>query len=125
LNNRKTPEQYVNRAAYENYLKSNPNDEFYSVFPIEEGPWQDSSDLELLAENAAELRLRDEIVSLPSADMYKAYGIELQKKDSPRVFELSRLLAATRAETMCFPSYSKFATRRVGTPRYNFESACH
>jgi hypothetical protein len=98
LNNRKTPEQYVNRAAYENYLKSNPNDEFYSVFPIEEGPWQDSSDLELLAENAAELRLRDEIVSLPSADMYKAYGIELQKKDSPRVFELSRLLAATRRE---------------------------
>jgi hypothetical protein len=37
LNNRKTPEQYVNRKAHENYLKNNPNNEFYSAYPTAEG----------------------------------------------------------------------------------------
>jgi len=98
LHNRKTPEQYVNRKAYENYLRSNPNNEFYSVYPVGEGPWQDSSNLELLAENATELRLRDEVVPLPSQDIYKTHGIELQERDNPRVFEVYRFLAATKRE---------------------------
>jgi hypothetical protein len=98
LNNRKTPEQYVNRKAYENYLKNNPNNEFYSAYPIDEGSWQDSSNLELLAENATELKLRSGDVWLPSVDMYKTHGIDLQEQGSPRVFELCRFLAATKRE---------------------------
>jgi hypothetical protein len=98
LNNRKTPEQYVNRKAYENYLKNNPNNEFYSAYPIAEGAWQDSTNLEMLAENATELKLRNEVVLLPSVDMYKTHGIDLQEQGRPRVFEICRFLAGTRRE---------------------------
>jgi hypothetical protein len=98
LNNRKTPEQYVNRKAYENYLKNNPNNEFYSAYPIAEGSWQDSTNLEMLAEDATELKLRDEVVRLPSVYMYKTHGIDLQKQSRPHVFELCRFLAATKRE---------------------------
>lgn len=98
LNNRKTPEQYVNRKAFENYLKNNPNNEFYSAYPIAEGSWQDSTNFEMLAEDATELKLRDEVLSLPSIDIYKTHGIDLQEQGGPRVFELCRFLATTQRE---------------------------
>lgn len=98
LNNRKTPEQYVNHKAYENYLKNNQNNEFYSAYPLAEGSWQDSTNLEMLAGNATELKLRDEAVRLPSIDMYKTHGIDLQEQGRPRVFELCRFLAAMKRE---------------------------
>jgi hypothetical protein len=58
LHNRDTPEQYLTREAYDNYLRNNPNNESQSVFPIDEGPWQDPDDSEVLADNVTEISLR-------------------------------------------------------------------
>lgn len=135
LHNRKTPEQYVNRKAFENYLKNKPNNEFYSAYPIAEGSWQDSTNLEMLAENTTELKLREEIVCLPSVEMYKTYGIDLQEQGRPRVFELCRFLAATKREKVLgtpqecranvLPELQQILQlEEVGAPRYNFEPAC-
>ena len=49
LYDRYPPERYVNREAYESYLANNPNNEYRSVFPIHEGPWQDADEMEFIA----------------------------------------------------------------------------
>jgi len=93
LYDRNPPENYVNSKAYEMYLASNPNNEFRSIFPGQEGPWQDAEDGEIVAENATELLVRKQTVPLPCASEYARYGIELEQAPRVQVFELCRYLA--------------------------------
>jgi hypothetical protein len=39
LHDRDTPEKYTTREAYQHYLANNRNNEFRPVYPLEEGPW--------------------------------------------------------------------------------------
>jgi hypothetical protein len=109
LHDRDPPESYVNQKAYEMYLASNPNDEFRSIFPVDEGPWQDTDDGELVAEDASELLVRGQAVPLPNADEYARYDIALEEAPRVRVYELCRYLAEiAREQVLATP-----AERRV------------
>jgi hypothetical protein len=83
----------VSREAYENYLAFNPHNESRFVFPIEEGPWQDSEDGELVAEEASEIIVRGQAVSIPPVKDYALHGVVLEQPPRVRVFELCRFLA--------------------------------
>jgi hypothetical protein len=98
LRDRDPPENYVNGKAYEMYLANNPNNEFRSIFPVHEGPWQDAENGELVAENASELLVREQAVPLPSAGEYARYGIALEQASRVQVFELCRYLAEIARE---------------------------
>jgi hypothetical protein len=78
LHDRDPPENYVNRKAYEMYLANNPNNEFRSVFPVHEGPWLDAENGEFVAEDASELLVRNQAISLPHVSEYPRHGIELE-----------------------------------------------
>ncbi len=45
LRNRRTPEDFVNREAYELYLASNPNNESRFLEPLEAGDWLDGEEV--------------------------------------------------------------------------------
>jgi len=94
LRDRDAPEQYVSRAAYENYLVNNPNNQLRFFYPIEGDEWIDPDDGELVAEDARELVLRGRLFPTPAPDDYTAHGIELEEPSRVRVFELCRYLAA-------------------------------
>src|SRR5579864_9151315 len=70
LSDRDPPERYVIRDAYERYLANNPHNESRFIFPIEEGPWQDAENGELVARNAAEVVVRGHTLPVPSLDEY-------------------------------------------------------
>ena len=101
---RDPPEKYVSRQAYERYLANNPNNDFRSIFPIGEGPWQDAENEELVAEAAREVAVRDRVMRLPSAAEYAHHGIELEQAPRVQVFELCRFLAdVARDEVLASP----------------------
>lgn len=93
LRDRNPPERYVNREAYERYLANNPHNEYRSVFPVHEGPWQDAEDLEYVTPGATAVTVRNETISLPSVADYGRHGIELEQAPRVQVFELCRYLA--------------------------------
>jgi hypothetical protein len=93
LYDRDPPENYVNRKAYEGYLANNPNNEYRSFFPVEEGPWLDADNGEFVAEGAHRVLVRNQTIPLPSAGEYARYGIELEQAPRVQVFELCRFLA--------------------------------
>jgi hypothetical protein len=90
IHNRKRPEDYVNRKAFEMYLANNPHNESRSVYPIAEGEWLDD---ELIAESATEVLMRGQPVPLPKLEDYRLQDISLQDDDRVHVFELCRYLA--------------------------------
>lgn len=94
LQNRKTAEDYVSEKAFNDYLRNNPYNQYHSVYPIEEGPWIDDEDGDLVAANAKHVELRGRPRPLPTLDEYARHGIELEDKSSARVWELCRYLAA-------------------------------
>lgn len=94
LYNRDTPDKYKSRQGYENYLASNPHNESRFVFPVDEGTWQDTDNLELMAQGATEVIVRSKAISIPSAPDYERLGIPLEDPNRIRVFELCRYLAA-------------------------------
>src|SRR5262245_17507931 len=98
LHDRDPPENYVNRKAYEGYLANNPNNEYRSIFPVEEGPWQDAENGELVAEDAHKVVVRNQAIPLPSVAEYARHGIELEEAPRVQVFELCRFLADTARE---------------------------
>ena len=93
LHDRDPPELHVNRVAYEKYLANNPHNEYRSVFPIDEGPWQDVKEFEFLAPGANEIVVRNQAIALPSVADYMRHGIELEQTPRVQVFELCRFLA--------------------------------
>jgi hypothetical protein len=93
LHDRDPPERYVSREAYEMYLANNPHNEYRSVFPIHEGPWQDAEEMEYVAAEADAVLVRNEAIPLPSVGDYARRGIELEQAPRAQVFELCRYLA--------------------------------
>jgi uncharacterized protein DUF7003 len=93
LHDRDPPEKYVNREAYERYLANNPHNEFRTVYPVHEGPWQDAEDTEFVSPNANVIIVRDQAIALPSVADYVRHGIELEHEPRVQVFELCRFLA--------------------------------
>jgi hypothetical protein len=93
LHDRDPPDRYVTRAAYERYLANNPHNEFRSVFPIREGPWQDAENREFVADGAKEVVVRNLAIPLPGVDEYPRRGIELEQAPRVHVFEFCRFLA--------------------------------
>ena len=98
LHDRDTPEHYANPQNYENYLIHNPHNEYRTVFPVQEGPWQDDENLEFVAPGENVIVVRDEAIALPSLDDYVHHGIELEQAPQVQVFELCRFLADIRRE---------------------------
>lgn len=98
LHERDTPENYVTRSAYENYLVHNPHNESRSIFPVHERPWQDAQNGELVAEGASEVVVRNRAMRLPALEAYSGHGIELEHAPRVQVFELCRYLADVARE---------------------------
>lgn len=93
LHQRKTPKDYLNHGAYENYLRSNPHNDTHSEWPIAEGDWQDPENGELVSIAASEVVVRGLPWLLPSTEDYLRHGIELEGQDNVKTFELCRYLA--------------------------------
>jgi hypothetical protein len=93
LHDRDPPERYVNREAYERYLANNPHNDSRFIFPVHEGPWQDAENGEFVAENATEVMVREQALSLPPLDQYARHGVLLEQAPRVQVFELCRFLA--------------------------------
>jgi hypothetical protein len=98
LHDRDPPEHYVNRQAYEGYLANNPHNEYRSIFPVQEGSWQDADEMEAVAPGANAVVVRDLAITLPAIDSYGRHGIELEQAPRVQVFELCRFLAAIARE---------------------------
>ena len=112
LHHRDTPDRYVSRNAYEKYLTANPNNEFRTIFPLDEGDWLDPEDPEYLAAGAVDVGVRGVAVPLPAIDEYARHGIRLEEPPRVQVFELCRLLA----ETMRDRVLATDEERRVSVP---------
>ena len=90
---RRTPDDWVNRLAYERYLRVHPHDDWAEVFPLEPGDWHDDDAVEVVRPTASSVRVRGRTISLPGADRYTDYGIVLSDPPGVRVFEMCRFLA--------------------------------
>jgi hypothetical protein len=98
LYNRDLPENYVNRAAYERYLTRNPHNDSRSIFPIQEGLWQEAGNEEFVSEDTDEVFVRNQSIKLPDLDKYSSYGIKLEQWPRVLVFEFCRFLAGVERE---------------------------
>jgi len=104
LHDRDGPADYRNRHAYDNYLANHPHDEHRTVFPIDEGPWQEAEEEAFVDADAREVVVRKQARPLPRPDEYAPHGIELEQAPRVQVFELCRFLAATaRADVLATP----------------------
>lgn len=98
LSGRKEVSEFVSSEAHSQYLAGSPNNESRFVHPVEEGAWQDSNDLELVAEDARSVVIRGKSVDLPAPDEYAKHGIQLEDYPSVFVYEACRYLAATQRD---------------------------
>jgi hypothetical protein len=95
--NRKRPEDYVSRQAYENYLATNPNNESRFILPVAEGDWMDG---EYVATNSSELVVRGESIRLPSLEDFKQFGIKVENDNEIRIYELCRFFVEIRRDAL-------------------------
>lgn len=93
LHNRDSPEKYISRERYEQYLVNNPHNESRLIFPVDEGPWQDPECLEFVADNAQTVSLRGVPLSVPALPVYARHEIILEEPPRVQVFELCRFFA--------------------------------
>ena len=93
LAGRKTPVDFVNRSAYDNYLKAHAHDDAAFFFPVE-GDWQDEDDPELVSPTATHAIVRGTRVAIPDRQALVTHGIDLVEPDRVQTFELCRYLAA-------------------------------
>jgi hypothetical protein len=75
------------------YLANNPNNEYRSIFPVQEGPWQDAENGEFVAEDARQVLVRNQVIQLPTVGEYARHDIDLEGPPRVQVFELCRFLA--------------------------------
>jgi hypothetical protein len=112
LHNRDKPKDYVDRESYERYLANNPHNEYRSIYPVREGAWQDSDNLELVAKDAKEVVVRRKRIALPKLQEYKRRGIQLEESPRVRVFELCRYLAdVARERVLATPRERRVSVR--------------
>jgi hypothetical protein len=100
LHNRQPPVGYATKAAYDAYLDRHPHNEYSSVYPIEEGEWQDPDNYELVAVGAKEIRLRGRLVQIPDRATLDRFGITMEQAPRLAVFELCRFLADTAGDQL-------------------------
>jgi hypothetical protein len=112
LHHRNAPDQYVSRSAYEKYLENNPNNEFRTVYPLDEGDWLDAEDPEYVSADAVNIGIRGAAVALPALDEYARHGVRLQERPRVQTFELCRLIAETTRDKVLATAEE----RRVSVP---------
>ena len=97
LHDRDPPENYITRSAYENYIAHNPHNDSRSIFPVHEGPWQDTENGEFVAEARAKYSCA--IMPYGCQPWTRTRGM-VSSSNSPRVqvFELCRFLADVARE---------------------------
>lgn len=112
LHNRDSVGKYVNKQAYENYLAHNPHNEYRSVYPIEEGDWQDSEYGEIVSKTGTEIVVRGRRIKLPSLSDFELQGVSIKKPHEIHVFELCRYLAGVaRNEVLATPTEQRVSVR--------------
>ncbi|WP_165063640.1 DUF7003 family protein [Paludisphaera rhizosphaerae] len=105
LHARNRPVDYVSEKAYQNYLATNPHNEYRSVYPVDKRVWaeddspivdDDASEVDLwtIRDDVAEVSVRGRLLRLPPASEYLKHGIELEDPPHIKVFELCRYMAA-------------------------------
>lgn len=113
LSRQKTESDFVKREAYEQYVKSNPNNESVFVYPIEAGDWQNPDDEEVLAAGMQTVIVGGEKVETPPPQAYAKYGITLEDASEIRTYEFCRaladiardeVLATSEERRICIPS---------------------
>jgi hypothetical protein len=112
LYDRNPPERYVTRDAYECYLANNPHNESRFVFPIDECPWLDPENGELVTNDATEVVVRGHALPLPSFDAYARHGVALNSRPKFRCLSSAVSWPTSRAN-------------RCSRPRKNGGSACY
>jgi len=100
MQNRPTADQYVTAEAYQNYLANNPNNESHSIYPIDEGEWQDQEDREIVRTGATTIAIRGNPVPLPTREDFERNGIHLEEPPTIFVFETCRYLAAFHRDSL-------------------------
>jgi hypothetical protein len=109
LHNRKGPDRYVTREAYNAYLINNPNNDSHIVFPVEAGPWIDEEEVQFVALHAEALTLRGRPWPVPNLEQYRQAGVELALPPRVQVFELCRALAhRARDDVLGTPDERRF-----------------
>jgi hypothetical protein len=97
LHDRDTPDDYVSREAYDNYIQLHPHNDSRFVFPISSGAWQDPES-DAISEEARDVVLRGQPIQIPPIDEYRRHQIELADPPKVQVFEFCRYLAAVHRE---------------------------
>jgi len=114
LRNRDVPERYATREAYDNYLSNNPNNESRFFYPIAEGPWQDTENCEIVAEDVREVVVRGNAITLPSVDDPSHKHLEMHKNClllSSNIFDLP--MPVTKENLRSVMSYHKLDTEQA------------
>jgi hypothetical protein len=93
LSNRDSVGQYVNQAAYQNYLANNPNNQSRFVYPIDEGPWIDPDNPENVATTADLPIVRGHPRQRPGTDDYLMAGVIVRDPPTIHIYEFCRALA--------------------------------
>ncbi|MEM1183079.1 MAG: hypothetical protein AAGM22_32350, partial [Acidobacteriota bacterium] len=75
------------------HLQANPHSESQFFFPVAASDWRDPECDEWVAGDAAQIRLRDQQIAIPSAHDLRELGIVLEEPPRLKVFELCRFLA--------------------------------
>ena len=99
LHDRDAPARYVTPQAYETYLANNPHNDSRFAYPIDDGPWLDADNGELVSGTAREIVVRGRTIPLPRPEGYAQHSIKLEEPPRVQVFELCRFLAATSGTT--------------------------
>ena len=98
LHDRKPVDDFVTPEAHRQYLENNPHNESRFIHPIDEGPWQDSEDLEVVANGASKVMIRGKPVPLPTPQQYREHAIDLEQSPNVFVYEACRYFAAIQRE---------------------------
>ena len=112
LHNRKRPDDFVTPSAYQTWQANNPNNDMAFVYPIEDGPWMDEDNPELVSQQAQDLVLRGRRVEVPDAEACRRAGVAIAEPPRVQVFELCRAIAySAREDVLATP-----AERRTNVP---------
>lgn len=94
IQRQQTQEDFVSVEAFEQHVRENAHNESCFYYPLDEGEWQDSEDLESLSKDASSIMIRGESVLIPAVGDWAEFSVEVEEPRNPRVYELCRVLAA-------------------------------
>jgi hypothetical protein len=103
----RTREKYVTQVSHETYIANHPHNDWHSRYPIAEGLWQDEENDAFVAQEAYEVVIREQSITLPSIDIYEKLGIVLEESPRVQVFELCRYLETIAREQILATSQER------------------